>query len=363
MKKSNYFQHLNYTLGDEDSKVEYEILPKNTNHVVAIAGSGGRVLPLLAKSPGHITCVDILDEQLYLTELRIQGMKALDFATFRAFLGYPPIVMLPEDRKRIFDTLALSADARNYLQQLFIKHHWSEIVYMGKFEMTMATLSKINGLVTGKRGKDIFNCENIEEQRAYYYSRFPSRRWKVILFLLGNSSVLNTLLYKGDFPEKNIEGSYYNNFRNIYDSIFRNIRINESFFAQLSFWGKINNSEGNPIEVNEDVFTKAKEALVNCKISYRKNDIIKFIAGLPGKSVGFVSLSDVPSFTKEYEYEYLQLMKPALSDQAIVIVRGNLRITHPDTAGFLNLKDNYANLLSKETTQLWKTDIYRLNLQ
>jgi S-adenosylmethionine-diacylglycerol 3-amino-3-carboxypropyl transferase len=359
LKKSNYFQNLNYTLGDEDSIVEYELLPEGIDHVVAIAGSGGRILPLLAKRPAHITCIDILDEQLYLTELRIQAMKKLDLDKFRAFLGYPPFTITPEERKLIFDGMDLSEDARKYLYRFFSKHKWTEIIYMGKFEKTMATLSKINVLVTGKSGRNIFKSDNLTDQQVYYKSKFPQSRWKAVLFLLGNTTVLNTLLYKGDFPKKNIEGSYYNNFRNIYHSIFSNIWINSSFFAHLSFWGKVINIEGNPIEADERIFNLAKSHLDSCEVTYLKNDIVKFIANSPAKSIDFVSLSDVPSFVEEREKDYLQLIKPALSNQSTVVVRGNLRVTNPDATGFVNLKDEYEDLLAKETTQLWKIDIYK----
>jgi hypothetical protein len=40
-------------------------------------------------------------------------------------------------------------------------------------------------------------------------------------------------------------------------------------------------------------------------------------------------------------------------------VRSNLRISQPDATGFINLKNNYEDLLAKETTQLWEIDIYK----
>jgi S-adenosylmethionine-diacylglycerol 3-amino-3-carboxypropyl transferase len=359
LKKLNYFQNLNYTLGDEDSIVEYELLPEGIDHLVAIAGSGGRVLPLIAKRPKQITCIDLFNEQLYITELRIQAMKKLDLNKFRAFFGYPPYSITPEERKRIFDSIDISDDARRYLYRFFSKHKWSEIIYMGKFEKTMSALSKINVMVTGKSGRNIFKCDSLTDQQVYYKTKFPQSRWNAILFLLGNTSLLKTLLCKGELPKKNIEGSYYNHFRNIYQAIFSNISINSSFFAHLSFWGKVINIEGNPIEADERIFYLAKSYLNSCNITYLKNDIIKFIASSPAKSIDFVSLSDVPSFIEERENDFLQLIKPALSNQSTVVVRSNLRVTHPDATGFINLKNDYEDLLAKETTQIWKIDIYK----
>ena len=35
---ADYFERLNYALGDEDTALEYAILPEQARHVVAVAG-------------------------------------------------------------------------------------------------------------------------------------------------------------------------------------------------------------------------------------------------------------------------------------------------------------------------------------
>ncbi|QPH38261.1 DUF3419 family protein [Pedobacter endophyticus] len=213
-----YFKNLNYSLGDEDSRVEYNILEEDVNHVMGIAGSGGRMLPLLARSPKKLTCVDILDEQLFLTELRYEAIKYLDFEQYLAFLGYPPVFLLPDERRKIFDQLPLSEPARIYLEKVFVNAKWSEIIYTGQFEQTLIKLSKVNRLITGRKGQMLFETNSLPEQIAYLTDRFPRHRWDLVLRLLGNTSVLNSLLYKGDFPKKNIPGSHFKNFKRIFQS-------------------------------------------------------------------------------------------------------------------------------------------------
>jgi S-adenosylmethionine-diacylglycerol 3-amino-3-carboxypropyl transferase len=359
LKKLNYLQNLNYTLGDEDSIVEYELLPEKVDHVVAIAGSGGRILPLIAKQPKQITCIDLLDEQLYITELRNQAMKKLDLNKFRAFLGYPPYSITPQERKRIFDNIEISDNARRYLYRLFSKNKWTEIIYIGKFEKTMLALSKINVLLTGKGGRGIFKCDNLIDQQTYYKTKFPQSKWNTVLFLLETTGLLKMSFCKGNQLKKNTNKFHYTHFKNTYHAIFNNIWVNSSFLAHLWFWGKVTNIEGNPIEADERIYDLAKSYLGGCTINYLKDDIVKFIAGSPAKSIDFVSFSDVPSFIEERENDYLQLIKPALSNQSTVVVRGGVKIIQPDTAGFINLKNDYEDLLAKETTQLWEIDIYK----
>ena len=64
-----YFSKLNYSFANEDTTVEMEILPKGAQRVVCVAGSGSRVLPLLAKKPHKLVCADLSEQQLYITEL------------------------------------------------------------------------------------------------------------------------------------------------------------------------------------------------------------------------------------------------------------------------------------------------------
>ncbi len=357
---TRYFTNLNYTLGDEDTMVEYEVLPMHVDHVVSVAGSGGRVLPLLAKNPRELTCIDLLSEQLFMTELRMQALKQFEFDEYRAFMGYPPQPMSPEERAASFKKLELSINAYLYLKMLFEKYEWGSIIYMGKFEKALITLSKINNLIIGSKGRDLFHQLSLEEQVTYYKTKFPKNKWKIVLFLLGNSFILNSLLYKGDFPKKNIRGSHYANFKRIFEHIFLTIDVNESFFAQMSFHGKLINPKGNMIEVNETIFEKAKEGVRNCKINYCQGDVVSEIANLASNSVDFISLSDVPSFLKgEMADNYLQKIKKTVSPKGTVMVRGYLRVTKPHQEGYNKVNTDFLHLFKKETTQLWNIDVYK----
>lgn len=360
---SNYFKNLNYSLGDEDSSIEYNILEHNQNHIMGIAGSGGRILPLLARNPNKLTCVDILDEQLFLTEMRCAAIKLLDYVNFKAFLGYPPIEMSPLERKRIFRQLELSEKAKFYLEKVFEKAGWSEIIYIGQFEKTLITLSKINRVITGKQGQMLFDNNNLSDQVKYLNTHFPRHRWNLVLRLLANTSVLNSLLYKGDFPKKNIPGSHFENFKRIFDQIFYQMDVNKSFFAQLCFFGKLINDRANPIEVNKGVFDAAKQGLKKCKVTYINGDIMAVIQKSELKSLDFISLSDVPSFMKgDSELNYLQLTRPHLANSGKVVVRGNLRVTDPVKEGFEEIGSSYQELFKQESTQLWNINVYQQKL-
>ncbi|UMY66140.1 MULTISPECIES: DUF3419 family protein [unclassified Flavobacterium] len=359
--KRKYFNALNYTLGDEDTSLELALCPPNSKNVFAIAGSGGRVLPLFAKTPGIINCVDILKEQLYITELRIESIKALTHEEFCAFWGYSETDSTPTERQRMFDRIVLSDDARTFLHAFLGQNGWRRIIYMGKFEKMLIQLSGVNRLITGRKGRGLFFTESLDGQRSYLHNKFPRLRWKLVLFLLGNSTVLNSILYKGDFPKKNIEGSTYQNFNRIFSSLFDHIPIRSSFFAQMAFWGHLKFKEGYLIEADPELFERIKQGVRSTQVRYIQGNIIDVIANSE-EPASFLSLSDVPSFMKgDAEVTYLRELSEKIEPGGLVVVRGNLRVTHPLSDGYTTVTDQYQDLVMKETTQLWNVQVYRRN--
>lgn len=356
--RNDYFQHLNYTLGDEDSRLELGILPADSGHVMAIAGSGGRVLPLLARRPRRLTCVDICRPQLFLTELRVEALRALTREEFLGLLGYPGSEVSPEERRRLFHQLALSADAARFLEGLFGARGWGPLLYSGRFEQTLRTLSRVNGFFTGPRGRGLFETRSREEQLAYLERRFPRRAWHTVLRLMGNSAVLNSLLYKGDFPKKNIPGSAYRFYREAFERLFSDAHARESFFLQMVFFGELRFAEGFPVECDADVFEEARRALGGTTVSYVHGDILE-VAQRAG-DVDFLSLSDVPSFLPaERERGFLQILRPGLAPGGLVVTRGHLRVARPDASGYACISERYADLMSAEKTQMWSVNVYQ----
>ena len=355
--KQAYFTHLNYSLGDEDSRIELGMCPRDAPHVLAVAGSGGRALPLLARHPKRLTCVDILEEQLALTALRLAALRALDHPAYTAFLGYPPQPMTPEQRRQCFAKLELDPQTRASLQNLFERHRWQPIIYLGRFEQTMIRFSKIVRLFVGRRGRAIFEQPDLEAQQAYWRSRFPHQGWWLAVTLLGNAAALNAVLYKGEFPKKNVPESSRTVYRKLFARLLGEMPARQSFFLQLVFLGKLHYAEGNTVECDPEVFAAAKTAAAHCQIELRRGDVMEQISD----DVAFVSLSDVPSFFggSDREQTFLQEARNRLKPGALVVYRGHLRLPDPNTSGFAEITDQYADLIASERTQLWRILAWR----
>lgn len=352
--KINYFDDLNYTLGNEDSSLEFSVLPRNTNHVLAIAGSGSRILPLLAKHPKQLTCIDTSSPQLYLTELRIETLKSLEYDEFIAFWGYPPHSLSPVDRKKVFQRLNLSKATHRFINDLFKENKWKSLLYLGKWERTFITLSKINKLITGKKASELFYQKSTNEYFSYLKNSFPHKTLAFVVFILGNASVFNALLYKGHFPKKNIPETMPKFYLKAFYRLFNQGLARNNFFLQLLFFGKLIFPEGNPIECNKRIFLLAKTGVNNAKIIYLRGDIINEITKIVDL-IDFISFSDVPSyFTGVVEKNYLQDIYPYLSPHALVAIRYYLHI--PEGAimkGYKDVSKNYSDQINKEKVQMY----------
>lgn len=355
-----YFDSLNYTIGNEDTSFELAIMPENTRHVFAVAGSGSRIIPLLSKSPQNITCVDSSSEQLSCSELRVASLKTLEYRDFLAFWGYPSQHLSPSERRVIFEKLNVSDSAREKTFLFFEKNHWGPLLYAGRWERTFQKLSRLNRWIVGNRGLGIFSCQTKEEQENYLKTIFPQSAWSLSIFLLGNAFIFNSLLYKGNFPQKNIPRSMHAFYTERLSRLFEQDIVRKNYLLQLLFFGKLRFSEGLPLECDREIFLRAKTALQKTQVTYIHGDIIDEVQHNKAP-IDFLSLSDIPSYLKPpQEQEFLQEIKNNISSNGIIVNRYYLRVPNNlDTDGYRNITDNFKENIAKEKIQMYSFGIYQ----
>ncbi len=357
-----YFNDLNYSLGNEDTNLETKLVEQfRPKKIISVCGSGSRALPLLFESVEELTLVDLAPQQIYLARLRLSLIKACSHEEFLKFFGYPPfdIDQNIEFRKEIFEKLPLNNDTRQYFEQYFEEYNWNSILYTGKWEKTFVFFSKIiRKFISKFHIEKMFSFTCIDEQRKYFKESFPRLRWKVILFILGNKQVFNTLLYKGDFIKKNVNESFLKYYTMAFDNIFNHILVKDSFFLHLCFNGKINSPDGNINEADPNVFQTMKKNAQTTKIIFKNKDIISAIK--EDQNIDFVSISDVPSyFSGVMEKEFLKRIIHSLNDKAIVVNRNYLRIPDADRTGFEDIANDYRALIRTEKLQMYRIEILK----
>lgn len=360
MAKNVYFSDLNYSLGNEDTNFERQIvLEHKPEKIISVCGSGSRALPLINSSTKEIILVDLAIQQLWLAKLRVELIKKCNHEEFLTFWGYAPYS--PDEntnrRKEIYSTLELGDAENEYFIALFESKNWKSILYTGKWEKTFKFFSRITNFVVGKDVVNrLFDFNDIHGQVEYMNTSFPKKKWEILLRALGNKAMFNALLYKGHFIKKNIQESYLEYYSKAYNHLFKNDLAKKSFFLQLTFFGKIIHKEGNLIEAHKECFDTMKENIKNCKINYVQGDLIKTIT--ENKDVDFISLSDVPSyFTDLTEKNFFQEIKPSLSKNAIVVNRNYLRIPNANRSGYKDISQNFKHFEKEEKIQMYRIEV------
>lgn len=352
----SYFKTLNYTLTNEDSEIEWSILPENTDYVLTIAGSGSRVIPLLAKNPKNICCVDLSKEQLLLTEFRIEALRMLDYEEYLKLLGY--LSTSQNERKGLFNKLDIRIELKNFMIQIYTNNHWRGIIYTGKWEKSFIKISKLGFILKKSKLLNLFLCNTLEEQQLFINTSFPQKRWKLILFIVGNAKMFNYLLYKGFFPKININFSYFEFYQKNFERLFKNSLAKDNFFLQFLFFGKILFPNAYCFEVQPQIFHTAKLSLNNCQITYQEGCIIE-IAQKSNTPIDFISFSNTPSYFSEIKQKtYLQSIRKSLAIKSKIILRYYLKIPkNTDKSGYNNITDNYTSLISQEKTQMYTIEV------
>ena len=358
-----YFGQLNYTLGNEDTSVDLEIIKRlGSQNVFSIAGCGSRALPLLEQCES-IVLNDVGPYQLSLSRLRACLYRQVSFQDFLLFFDYPPYHSQDNSRRRkeIFYSLELDVQDKDFFFGVFSEINWNSILYYGKWERTFQTLSKGLRVILKKEHDKIFEFHDLEAQRKYYYEKFSNLNWKALLFLLGNKSVFNALLYKGDFIVKNYPESHFEYYKKSFENLFTNSLARESFFAHLCFHGRINHSDGNPVEAWEKNFKAVKERMLSAEnaVEMVQGNMVELLQSpLYQDQFDYLSLSDVPSyFQGAVEKNFLQEMAPALKKGGVVCMRHYLRKPDCIKDGFRDITDDFVDITAHEKVGVYRFEI------
>lgn len=369
-KKRPYFDSLNYSLGNEDSELEYRLAEiYQSQFVLAVCGSGGRSLPLIAFKAKHLSLLDISEWQMALGKLRAYTYQYLNYQDFLVFWGYAHNLNLEDQnikklRKQVIDDYSkLSFDEGSRWREYFSSFSWESILYNGKWERTFKFLSSLSSFVLGSKACELFALKNLSDQNIYFNNQFPLFRWKIVVFLLGNKSVFNALLYGGSFVQKNIKESYFEHYWQAYQRLFNRILAKESFFLNLCFFGKINFIEGNPWEAQEEAFLLIQKKMQEgISINYLNCSLFDLEAqtSIADIKYDFISLSNVPSYLPiEKQLSFLQDLRPFLSPGAIVVVRYYLNVGSPLLDSFNDITHLHQDLIFKEKVQMYHINIYQ----
>jgi S-adenosylmethionine-diacylglycerol 3-amino-3-carboxypropyl transferase len=326
---AEYFVDLNYTLSNEDTRIEYDLLNENAGNVFSICGSGARVVPLIAKNPQCIDVVDMSLPQLEYLKLRLQAIKDLSYDEYLFFMGYrgglPGGNDAGDDRFQLFEKLQLAPVTRQYWQER--KPFWQSkgFIALGRWEGHFQKIGKVFRNILQGDVNGIFEAQNLEEQNRLYDQLWPKLRWNSFIRVAASEYVFNKFLYKGHFAggsDRRTESrAPYQFLTEEFERLFRTQLVRKNYFMQVLFLGKIKYEEGLPLEAHRVIFEKVKAATT--QINYLSGNLWDIVGSKP---YDFVSLSDTISYLpSENANKILQRLDTNTKPGTPVVIRSFLR--------------------------------------
>ncbi|MBN8541485.1 MAG: DUF3419 family protein [Deltaproteobacteria bacterium] len=362
---SEYFQSLNYTLSNEDTRIEWKLLKDDLESVFCIGGSGARVLPLLAKNPRNLDVIDLSLEQLALVELRVAAAKHLSRDEFLFLLGYrggiPGNSISGDDRLEVFISLKPFLSEKTFRFWLDRKNAWTPrgFVLLGRWEGHFQKMGRVFREVLRIDTRPIFEAHSLQEQAKLFKRHFKPLVFKAFVRIAASEFVFNRFLYKGHFSgqaDRRTESRAPSVFiEEEFTRLFTRTLIRKNYFLQILFLGGIYYEEGLPLEAREDILESIEKA--ETKVNYRQDNLLNAIKLTP---YDFVSLSDTISYIPEAEAIALLNNLPSQTRSGSrVVIRSFLR-RPPEIAsgGWEKLRAEEEWARDLDTTGVYEFDIF-----
>jgi S-adenosylmethionine-diacylglycerol 3-amino-3-carboxypropyl transferase len=288
---------------NEDSGSELRALGElGGRRILCITAGGGRVLNLLAGKPETIWAVDLNPVQNYLLELKIAGMRALDHAAYLRFLG------VREDRERVATYRGLRERLSTGASAYFDAHSAlieDGILFQGRLERYLRRLSTILQWTHPFGVRNLFDCEDIEQQRAWV-DRLDTPLFRVVGEAACRRNVLR--VFSGDPGFYRYVPADVALHRVIYGGVlehFRHHLARNNPLMQLVFFGRIIHEAALPVYLNAATYEQVRSALAQVRLVTITARIDEALAQAGPGAFDAFSLSDISSYLDDAAHERL----------------------------------------------------------
>lgn len=365
---SEYFKNLNYTLSNEDTRVEWTLERLGLESVFCIGGSGARVLPLIARHPKKVDVIDLSLEQLALVELRVAAARNLSRDEFLFFLGYrggiPGNSTSHDDRMELFVSLKPHLSESTYKFWIERKNAWLPrgFILLGRWEGHFQKMGRVFREVLRLDTRPIFEAHSLEEQNKLFKKHFKPLVFKAFVRIAASEFVFNRFLYKGHFSgqsDRRTESRAPSTFiEEEFTRLFTRTLIRKNYFLQVLFLGGVTYEEGLPLEAREDILSEIKES--STKIEYLQANLLEVLKERP---YDFISLSDTISYLPEQEAKLLLKNLPEKTKPGTrIVIRSFLRRPPGiESSGWTKLAVEESWARDLDTTGVYEFDIFEKN--
>jgi S-adenosylmethionine-diacylglycerol 3-amino-3-carboxypropyl transferase len=297
----DFYNRLNYSLGNEDWSVESQALRvAKGDRVICVTASGDRPLHLLMTDCAEIISIDMNPLQSHLLELKMAAIAWLEYEKYLKFLGCEPC----KHRLSIYRELKphLSIEAQTYWDK-HPKMLTRGVIYQGMVERLTNVVAHGFKAVKKKDIEKLLAFSDLAEQREFVHQHWDKRWLKKIFAIALDPKWMKLIL---DDPgliahvDSNIKPGEY-----IYSRMLQYLENNlasKSALLQLVFNGKILPAAYFPY------LTYSGHSLIRRnmqRLKYHTANIIETMEQYPANQIDCFSLSDIASYMPQAAFEKL----------------------------------------------------------
>jgi S-adenosylmethionine-diacylglycerol 3-amino-3-carboxypropyl transferase len=305
------FQRILYAQAWEDPGVLCDALePGPGDHVLSIAAAGDNSLALLLAGAGEVTALDLSLPQTALCELKVQGIRKLEYEEFLVLLGLRDSPGDPQSMYRAVRD-GLSADARGWWDA-----HADVLsagaLAAGKFEryFKLFRTRVLPWVHSRRRSERLLGHEDVAEQARWFDRHWDTFRWRLVFRMFFSERVLARRGRDASFFEHVEGGSVSARFLARTRRCMTTLPAASNWFLEWILTGRYRDLDRAHPYLGREGFRRLKEERLTDRLHLRLDEIERFLPSVGQKGFSRFNLSDI--------FEYMDPEASARVYEAVV---------------------------------------------
>jgi S-adenosylmethionine-diacylglycerol 3-amino-3-carboxypropyl transferase len=290
------------------------------DNVLVITSAGCNALDYALTEPNHVYAVDMNPRQNALLELKLSGIRNLEYEDFFALFGKG---RLPDGRRIYHDTLraSLSPWSQTYWDKWikFFDNSRRSFYFRG----TSGSFARMINLYVDRVCKvrpeidRILTADSVEAQSRIYYDQLHDRFWsKSMQFAMNRDTTLSMVgvpKAQRRQVETQYEGGVVRFIQDCVESVFAKLPLADNYFWRVYLTGEYA-QDCCPEYLRPDNFQRLKGGLVD-KVSVHTNSVQAFLEQHDGQISRFVLLDHMDWLSDKF-FPLLELEWQSILDRA-----------------------------------------------
>lgn len=326
----------------EDPRLDRVALDLGPDDTIAVITSAGcNVLDYALLAPRHIYAVDMNPRQNALLELKIAGIRSLDFETFFEMFG--------RGRLRNYRTVyreylrpGLSPEAAEYWDRhinFFDPGGWRNSFYFHGSSGTFARLANfyIDRIARVRDAVSrLLAATSLDEQQSIYFGELRDAVWKrFVRWMIGRDTTLSFVGVprpQRQQVERYYQGGIAKYIEDCVEAVFACLPIWDNYFWRVYLTGEYSRT-CCPEYLKEENFHRLRNGLLD-RISIHTGSLQQFLDNHDGRISRFVLLDHMDWLSTfrhgELEREWQAIVNRATPDARILWRSGGLKVEYVD---------------------------------